>query len=185
MRCPPGHLILGSLVPIQTKSPPCPVYSTYVRINSASAQCMCTTRCACSKCTAATSKLQPPASATSKPQTPSAATSKSQTPLSVKSKPQTPSSATSKPQTPSAATYKPQTPSAATSTPKPPVYWNKYLALHLCDKQQIIDGEWLTDKHINAAQRMLRLQFPAQAGQQDTLSLEFSDAYTSTPHKFV
>ena len=34
-------------------------------------------------------------------------------------------------------------------------------------KQQIIDGECL-DKLINAAQRMLRLQFPAQAGQQDT-----------------
>ena len=46
-------------------------------------------------------------------------------------------------------------------------------------------GEWLTDKHINAAHSLLRKQFPYQQGLQDTLLIEQCGTYRSGNDYFV
>ena len=52
-------------------------------------------------------------------------------------------------------------------------------------KSLSINGNWLTDKHINAVQKLLSKQFPAQNGLQDCLILEKCLRYTSDVHSFV
>ncbi len=52
------------------------------------------------------------------------------------------------------------------------VYWNKQLGLHENDRTAVRNGEWLSDKHINAAHSLLREHFPLQKGLQDTLMLK-------------
>lgn len=64
-------------------------------------------------------------------------------------------------------------------------FWKKDLALFTTDKDALMSGEWLTDKHINAAQSLLRKQFPSQNGLQDTLVLEHTGEYNSQSEDFV
>ncbi len=64
-------------------------------------------------------------------------------------------------------------------------YWNKRLGLHESDRTTVRCGEWLTDKHINAAQSLLREQFPLQQGLQDTLLVEQCRTYHSGTNNFV
>ena len=68
---------------------------------------------------------------------------------------------------------------------EPVVYWNQRLGLHQTDLTAVKEGEWLTDKHINAAQALLQAQFPSQQGLQDTLSLEQCGTYTAGIENFV
>ncbi len=46
-------------------------------------------------------------------------------------------------------------------------------------------GEWLTDKHINAASVLIKEEFPKQLGLQDTLLLQHFDQYESEDSQFV
>ena len=45
------------------------------------------------------------------------------------------------------------------------------LGLNEFDKRELVDGDWLTDKHINAVNTLLRKQHPTQAGLQDPVLL--------------
>ena len=53
----------------------------------------------------------------------------------------------------------------------PAPYWIQNLELRQQDKEQLTEGDWLTDKHINAFHKMLKQQCPMQNGLQDTLVL--------------
>jgi hypothetical protein len=65
------------------------------------------------------------------------------------------------------------------------IFWNKELALTDYDKQRLLSGDWLTDKHMNAVNKMLRNEFPMQNGLQDTLTLEECNTYASCSVDFV
>ena len=41
------------------------------------------------------------------------------------------------------------------------------MSLSIADRNLLVDGEWLTDKHINAASKLLHNQFPIYSGLQD------------------
>ena len=41
-----------------------------------------------------------------------------------------------------------------------PVWWVKDLSLTVDDKEVLTNGEWLNDKHIVAAQKLLKIQYP-------------------------
>ncbi len=56
-------------------------------------------------------------------------------------------------------------------------YWNKRLGLLTADQDMLKRGEWLTDKHINAASVLIKEEFPKQLGLQDTLLLQHFDQY--------
>lgn len=68
---------------------------------------------------------------------------------------------------------------------KPVKYWVKELGLHVEDKDIICNGDWLTDKHVNAMNKLLTDQFPVQEGLQDTLLLAFHSKYQSGVSNFV
>ena len=60
-----------------------------------------------------------------------------------------------------------------------PKYWVKNLGLKVSDKEELYSGEWLSDMHINAAQRCLRDQYPQKNGLQNTLMLNHKQIYNS------
>ncbi len=64
-------------------------------------------------------------------------------------------------------------------------YWNKRLGLLTADQDMLKRGEWLTDKHINAASVLIKEEFPKQLGLQDTLLLQRFDQYESEDSQFV
>ena len=45
--------------------------------------------------------------------------------------------------------------------------WIAELGLKEFNKRELVDGYWLTDKHINAVNTLLRKQHPTKAGLQD------------------
>ena len=61
--------------------------------------------------------------------------------------------------------------------------WKTNVALTLNDKEELISGQWLSDKCINAALHLLKSQFPSQNGLQDTLILEKYKKYSSSSNK--
>ena len=63
----------------------------------------------------------------------------------------------------------PVSPDACTSTPTQ--YWKKTLLLESEDKAAFVGGEWLRDKHVHAAQTLLRMQLPNQNVLQCALAL--------------
>ena len=63
--------------------------------------------------------------------------------------------------------------------------WKTNVALTLNDKEELISGQWLSDKCINAALHLLKSQFPSQNGLQDTLILEKYKKYSSSSNNFV
>ena len=51
-------------------------------------------------------------------------------------------------------------------------YWYlTELGLNEFDKRELVDGDWLTDKHINAVNTLLCKQHPTQADLQDPFLL--------------
>ncbi len=68
------------------------------------------------------------------------------------------------------------------SLPPSPKSWKKDLLLTLRDKQELTSGQWL---NINAAQKLLKIQFPSQNGLQDTVVLEAVMKFTSPCNNFV
>ena len=64
-------------------------------------------------------------------------------------------------------------------------YWNKRLGLLTADREMLNRGEWLTDKHINAASVLMMEEFPQQHGLQDTLLLQHFDQYQSENSQFI
>ena len=63
--------------------------------------------------------------------------------------------------------------------------WVRSLNLTEIDKSELLRGAWLSDKHINAAQKCLSSQFPGQMGLQDTLLLAQKDRYQSQYSDFI
>ena len=59
------------------------------------------------------------------------------------------------------------------------------LNLRWTDESQLLNGEWLTDIHITAANKLLRKQHPAQHGLQDPLILAEKHRWTSDAADFV
>ncbi len=64
-------------------------------------------------------------------------------------------------------------------------YWSKRLELLTADQEMLKRGEWLTDKHINAASVLIKEEFPKLHGLQDTLLLQRFDQYESEDSQFV
>ncbi len=65
-------------------------------------------------------------------------------------------------------------------------YWLKDLRLTVIDQQQLLGGDWLTDKHINVAHQLLSQQFPTLNGLQDPLFLAmFDHPYKSSGKDFI
>lgn len=48
-------------------------------------------------------------------------------------------------------------------------HWNKELDLTNLDREALVSGQRLTDKHMHAAQTLLKVQFPHLQGLQTTL----------------
>ena len=69
---------------------------------------------------------------------------------------------------------------------QPPTYWIPQLLLTHAEKD-ILESthDWLSDLHINAANQLLKSQFPDQNGLQDTLTLSAMHPYKSSPRDFV
>lgn len=59
------------------------------------------------------------------------------------------------------------------------------MGLHLQDKEVVCNGEWLSDKHVAAMNKILQRQFPMLHGLQDTLVLARYHKYDSQASKFV
>ena len=55
----------------------------------------------------------------------------------------------------------------------------------LADKYILTSNDWLTDRHVNAANKLLLAQFPSQNGLQDPLLLVNLKKYNSSRDKFV
>lgn len=66
-----------------------------------------------------------------------------------------------------------------------PEYWVQSLDLNWTDESQLRNGEWLTDKHITAANKLLRKQHPSQNGLKDPLILAEKRWWTSGADDFV
>ena len=43
-------------------------------------------------------------------------------------------------------------------------YWLKEMSLTIADRNLLVDGKWLTDRHVNAASKLLHNQFPIYNG---------------------
>ena len=63
-------------------------------------------------------------------------------------------------------------------------FWLKDLALTNQDKEALVNGKWLSDKHINAANKLLQSQYPTVNGLQDTI-VAASSKYHSGAKNFV
>ena len=73
------------------------------------------------------------------------------------------------------------------SLPSPPLthMWVQSLNLTVYDKLELLQGKWLTDKHINAANFLLKKQFQTQNGLEDPLVLSEKLICTSLSANFV
>ena len=115
---------------------------------------------------------------------PPSPSSSSKAPLSSSSKP--PPSSSSKP--PLSLSSKPQSsssskPPPSSSSKPPPSSSSKPLSSE--DLGTLLGGHWLSDAHINAAQALLRKQFPNQKGLQDPLLLAEKLQFESDNQDFV
>ena len=70
-------------------------------------------------------------------------------------------------------------------SPEVPKYWVQSLDLCWTDESQLLNGEWLTDKHITAANKLLSKQYPSRNGLQDSLVLFENLRWTSDAADFV
>jgi len=61
----------------------------------------------------------------------------------------------------------------------------KSLSLTTDDRDDILKGRKLNDRVINAAQTMMKRQFPDQKGLQDTVVLEGAQAWDDVPQRFT
>ena len=68
---------------------------------------------------------------------------------------------------------------------EPTVYWIPNLHLTAQDLQVLVDGQWLSTSHISAVNILLRKQFPAQSGLQDTLEMSKKLQWRSSSTDFV
>ena len=59
------------------------------------------------------------------------------------------------------------------------------LGLTVSDLEQLVGGEWLTDKHINAVNKLFHKQFPSLNGFQDPITLASAYAYNSPSKNFI
>ena len=65
----------------------------------------------------------------------------------------------------------------------PTKWWCKDLGLTEDDRSALINEEWLSDKHLSAAAKLLKTQFPETRGFQSTVTVEFTPATcTSSPY---
>ena len=73
------------------------------------------------------------------------------------------------------------------SLPESPEFcsWVNDLGLSVADEQTLVNGKSLTATHMSAANCLLKSQFPAQNGLQDTYTLKHSCIWLSTPDRFV
>ena len=53
------------------------------------------------------------------------------------------------------------------------------------DRKTLLSGGWLSDKHTNAAHKLMAQKFPSQHGLQDTLTLDKFDRYQSSNEDFI
>ena len=53
------------------------------------------------------------------------------------------------------------------------------------DRETLVNGEWLSDKHVNAANKLLQLQYPTINGLQDPVVLADACKYRSGARNFV
>jgi len=83
-------------------------------------------------------------------------------------------------QTPSPITISDEMPASPS-----PEAWKKELVLTLQHKEELTSGRWLSDRLINAAQQLLKKQFPSQNGLQDTVVLDAIMKFTSPNKNFV
>ena len=67
----------------------------------------------------------------------------------------------------------------------PAPYWIQDLELRQQDKEQLAEGAWLTDKHINASNKLLKQQCPNQNGLEDKLVLANKLTWRSNTKDFV
>ena len=63
--------------------------------------------------------------------------------------------------------------------------WVKSLDLTRDDREDILKGKRLSDRVINAAQAMMKRQFPDQNGLRDTVVLEGAQAWNDVPQRFI
>ena len=63
-----------------------------------------------------------------------------------------------------------------------PNYWVKELEE---SRAELVNGEWLSDKHVRAANKLLHLQFPTINGLQDPIILYERSRYQSGVQNFV
>ena len=64
-------------------------------------------------------------------------------------------------------------------------YWVKDLCLTDQDRESLVNGEWLNDKQVNAANELLRIKHPTINGLQDPLVLAYNCVYRSGSQRFV
>ena len=64
-------------------------------------------------------------------------------------------------------------------------FWLKDLTLTNQDKEALVNGKWLSDKHVNAANKLLQSQYPTINGLQDTVVLAAASKYRSGAKHFV
>ena len=65
------------------------------------------------------------------------------------------------------------------------IFWLKRLVLRDIDKDQLLNGAWLMDRHINAANKLLQKQHPHQNGLQDSIVLASELEWESNRTNFV
>ena len=66
-----------------------------------------------------------------------------------------------------------------------PNYWVKELELTDKGRAEMVNGEWLSDEHVRAANKLLHLQFPTINGLQDPVILYERSRYQSGAQNFV
>ena len=71
------------------------------------------------------------------------------------------------------------------SAPADEVYWVQELGLKSEEKHILSTGEWLSDIHVAAANKLLKEQYPHQNGLQDTLALAELCRFRSSPTDFI
>lgn len=64
-------------------------------------------------------------------------------------------------------------------------FWLKDLTLTNQDREALVNGKWLSDKHVNAANKLLQSQYPTINGLQDTVVLAAASKYRSGAKNFV
>jgi hypothetical protein len=65
------------------------------------------------------------------------------------------------------------------------VYWVQELGLKIREKHVLSTGDWISDLHMQAANKLLKEQYPKQNGLQDTLVLAELCRFRSSPTDFI